>query len=326
MSDMINSLLWSPFYTDRSNAPANDFVVTRNPNSDLDKNAFLQLLITQMRFQDPLNPVDDKEFLAQMAQFTALEQMQNMNATNQKSQAFSMIGKNIVPDVYNPLTYTIEEVIGQVSSVIIRNGEPMLVVNGRDVLVSDVVEVYEPYQMQSIYSSLATSQNMALIGKYIQAITVDGNFNPTGFVEGMVDSVRFSGGQTLLVVGGKEVFAPEVISIGNEMLIIGRDITCMIRSGEDYTETRGIITSVKLDASDAYLVVNGKEVKIDKLNYVSEARAYIGKTVNYEKVSGTASEIVIKDQITYLKIITVPADDDREEEYVLAPFAQIRGK
>ncbi len=43
------------------------------------KDAFLQLLVSQLRNQDPLNPVNDKEFLAQMAQFSSLEQMQNLN-------------------------------------------------------------------------------------------------------------------------------------------------------------------------------------------------------------------------------------------------------
>lgn len=49
-------------------------------SAELDKNAFLRLLITQLRFQDPLNPKDNSAFLAQMAQFSSLEQMQNLNA------------------------------------------------------------------------------------------------------------------------------------------------------------------------------------------------------------------------------------------------------
>jgi flagellar basal-body rod modification protein FlgD len=44
----------------------------------LDKNDFLKLLITQLRHQDPLNPLDQNEFLAQTAQFTSLEQLQNI--------------------------------------------------------------------------------------------------------------------------------------------------------------------------------------------------------------------------------------------------------
>lgn len=47
----------------------------------LDKDAFLKLLITQLNNQDPLNPMEDKEFIAQMAQFSTLEQIQSMNKT-----------------------------------------------------------------------------------------------------------------------------------------------------------------------------------------------------------------------------------------------------
>lgn len=53
--------------------------VSEVKNEELGKDAFLQLLVTQLRYQDPLSPMDNGEFIAQMAQFSALEQMQNMN-------------------------------------------------------------------------------------------------------------------------------------------------------------------------------------------------------------------------------------------------------
>lgn len=53
---------------------------------ELDKDAFLKLLTTQLANQDPLNPMEDKEFIAQMAQFSTLEQIQNMNKNLQASQ------------------------------------------------------------------------------------------------------------------------------------------------------------------------------------------------------------------------------------------------
>ena len=51
-------------------------------------------MVTQLKYQDPLQPTDDKEFIGQMAQFSSLEQMQNMN-TSMSVQAFSLIGKHI---------------------------------------------------------------------------------------------------------------------------------------------------------------------------------------------------------------------------------------
>lgn len=50
-------------------------------NGNLDKDAFLRLLTTQLSNQDPLNPMEDREFIAQLAQFTSLEQMQELNKT-----------------------------------------------------------------------------------------------------------------------------------------------------------------------------------------------------------------------------------------------------
>ncbi|NLV89706.1 MAG: flagellar hook capping protein [Tissierellia bacterium] len=61
--------------------------VKSTSNNDLDKNAFLKLLTVQLSNQDPLNPIEDREFIAQLAQFSSLEQMQNLNATiNTKSE------------------------------------------------------------------------------------------------------------------------------------------------------------------------------------------------------------------------------------------------
>lgn len=64
--------------------------------SNLDKDAFLQLLVCQMQNQDPLNPSTDTEFVSQLATFSQLEQLQNLSSTSEKSQAFSLVGKDVV--------------------------------------------------------------------------------------------------------------------------------------------------------------------------------------------------------------------------------------
>jgi len=82
-------------------------------SNDLGKDAFLMLLITQLRNQDPMSPMEDKEFIAQLAQFSSLEQMQTMNSKLEplaasfelfaKSQsAAGMIGRTITATDPNP--------------------------------------------------------------------------------------------------------------------------------------------------------------------------------------------------------------------------------
>jgi len=81
---------------------------SRAVSNELGKDAFLRLLIAQLQNQDPLNPMDDREFIAQMAQFSALEQMTNMNKTLEnmasldKYSAVSYVGKTILFEYENP--------------------------------------------------------------------------------------------------------------------------------------------------------------------------------------------------------------------------------
>src|SRR4249919_3544186 len=68
----------------------------------LGKDDFLKLLVTQLQHQDPMNPMDDKDFMGQMAQFSSLEQITNLVAATQQqafssqmSQAVSLIGHQV---------------------------------------------------------------------------------------------------------------------------------------------------------------------------------------------------------------------------------------
>lgn len=89
----------------QANNEFNAVVGKQKNGANLDKNAFMLLLVTQFKYQDPLNPMDDKEFVSQMAQFSSLEQLINLNtsmgsltdATNnqQMINATSYIGKQV---------------------------------------------------------------------------------------------------------------------------------------------------------------------------------------------------------------------------------------
>ncbi len=70
-----------------SSSAISSAVSSETGSSTLDRDAFMLLLVTQFQYQDPLNPMEDKEFIAQLAQFSSLEQMMNMNESMQSLTA-----------------------------------------------------------------------------------------------------------------------------------------------------------------------------------------------------------------------------------------------
>lgn len=133
-------------------------------NSALGKDAFLKLLITQLQNQDPTNPMDDRDFIAQMAQFSSLEQMQNMTKTmesllvsQQQTQLMNyttFVGKEVK---WHELTeekdekgdYIVNEGTGVIESLKFVNGEAVFV-------LADGKEIY-PGNISTILSGASTS-------------------------------------------------------------------------------------------------------------------------------------------------------------------------
>ena len=111
---------------------------TTKTNNELGKDDFLQLLVTQLQHQDPLAPMEDKDFIAQMAQFTSLEQMKNMNNAVQITQATSYIGKQVTW-----ADDTGAEQTGVVNSVKIVNREPKLVIGEKSIALSKILSITE---------------------------------------------------------------------------------------------------------------------------------------------------------------------------------------
>lgn len=127
--------------------------LTSGVNQELDKDAFMQLLVAQMQNQDPLEPQSNEEFVAQLANFSSLEQMELMNANletmavldqsnallSQLSESSSLIGKQVHWDDLE----TGAAGTGIVDSVKLQDGLTLLEVNGQEIPLFTVTEVQE---------------------------------------------------------------------------------------------------------------------------------------------------------------------------------------
>ena len=109
--------------------------------SELGKDQFMKILVAQLRFQDPLRPMDDREFISQMAQFSALEQMQNLNREFSNVKAMNMLG-NFISAKIDGEGPEPEILKGLVESVAFENGRTNVLVDGRFIAVEDIVEVH----------------------------------------------------------------------------------------------------------------------------------------------------------------------------------------
>ena len=116
---------------------------TGKSGGNLGKDAFLQLLVTQMKYQDPLNPQDNSEYIAQLATFSQLEEMQNMSNTLQVSQASSLTGETVIMKTKSTVTGELTYVTGKVDYVVIENSKAYLCINGNNYSIDDLDTVID---------------------------------------------------------------------------------------------------------------------------------------------------------------------------------------
>jgi len=122
-------------------------------DTTLGKDDFLKILVTQLRNQDPSQPLQDRDFIAQMAQFSSVEQLMNMSEEMTKlrqslGSASSLIGMTVewngMSDTGIGTTYS-----GIVEAITIRDGVQHASVGGRDVKVDDLTTItYVPSSAQ----------------------------------------------------------------------------------------------------------------------------------------------------------------------------------
>ena len=190
----------------------------KTPSNNLGKDDFLKLLMTQLQNQDPSNPVEDTEFIAQMAQFSTLEQITNMNSTmerfielQEQSQLISyhqFIGKDVNWHKVNELENGESEVIegsGKIQSIQYYNKNVLFI-------LEDGTELYPANisQINKTMSETSLLQASMMIGKTVSYLN-----NENEEKSAIVSSVSFKNGLTsyLLDDGDTSITAKDIIKI-----------------------------------------------------------------------------------------------------------------
>lgn len=201
--------------------------------SILGKDDFLKLLVTQLSYQDPLEPVKNEEFIAQTAQFSALEQMQNLN-----DNFIEFMAKQTMADYAAASQFVGKEVKVESSTFAIENSEPMPlgfilpqraevtvdIYDAKSTLGGDLVKQLElgtqDADTHQVVLANETGEGASLPdGVYTYSITA---INEAGesvevnqFISGQVDSVIYEDKQAFLSINGQLIPVENILSVEN---------------------------------------------------------------------------------------------------------------
>ena len=218
----------SPIQTDSNGNPK-----ATGSMQTLGKDDFLQLFVAKMQHQDPMNPASDEDFIAQLAQFSTLEQMNNIadgiESSNQwdfmqmqslnNNMAANLIGKEIrasydgvyYDQISSPtINFTIQDYAQEITFTI-RNSEGAIV---NTIKANEV----KPGSGNVTWDGTNMSGNRVAEGYYtIEATGTHGNgstFTPSLTLTGIVDAISYQNGSAFLNVNGTQIPLGDVTWIG----------------------------------------------------------------------------------------------------------------
>ncbi|MDI3472623.1 MAG: flagellar basal-body rod modification protein FlgD [Thermotogaceae bacterium] len=189
----------------------------RNTSGTLDKDAFLRLLVTELKNQNPMEPMDNREFISQMAQFSTLEQISNLSnsiekfveteSVAMKLNAVGLIGKKVVIE-----GKSLQLESGQTDSIIFsldENAEVVLkIYDENGTLVSmENLGTLEAGMHSYLWDGRSNDGVMLPDGEYtyeLKAITPEGEKEIGGLEEGEIEAVQFSDDGIYVIVNGNK--------------------------------------------------------------------------------------------------------------------------
>lgn len=214
--------------------PVNIAVPQKRSSDIMGKEDFLRLLITQLKYQNPLEPLESQEFASQLAQFSSLEQLSTLNETMAESQAANIM---LINSISNAMA------AGLIGKRMLAESDMLFHVEGRpDLMQFNLADLATSVKLRIVNSAgiviyeedlgaktagnnsfvwdgMDKNGNMVADGEYrfeIETVGVDGESVPSAlFTTGVISAVRYRNGEAFLIVNNVEIPLREVREILN---------------------------------------------------------------------------------------------------------------
>ncbi len=197
-----------------------EYFSTDSTNDELGQDAFLALMVEQMKNQDILEPTDNSEYIAQMAQFSSLQEMQNMSYYSNANYATSLVGKTVSLGAFDNETGQVVDTVGVVQSVVLEGKNFAIMVNGTPYELKNVMEVMESSQIpDKDDNSEPELSALEMIGNFVKIETINSDTNEIEKFVGFVESLALDeNGEYQLVIDGKQYKVDDVVEILGESI------------------------------------------------------------------------------------------------------------
>ncbi|NLT57778.1 MAG: hypothetical protein GXX99_02310 [Clostridiales bacterium] len=191
-----------------------DSVATKQrvAKNELDRSDFLQLLAAQLQYQNPLEPMSDTEFVAQLAQFNSLQQMEQLNTTMTNAQYYNMVGKYVYAELN--VAGQLVAVSGVVDSVFVDKGVTYFEVGGQ---YYEAAKFNQVYDKDLFTGGLSLLEAGTLIGRQVEGLH-QGEDGDMVKVTGKITRVEMEKGILTVTLDGdpgKKLYAANITVIAD---------------------------------------------------------------------------------------------------------------
>ncbi len=268
------------FLMENSNRITTSSAIQGKGVEEMGMDDFFNLLVAQMTNQDMMNPADNTQMVAQMAQFSALQAMNTVAEYQQSTNALSYVGKNVtiahVTEAGDMVSIT-----GDVEKVTFYDGKPQVYVNGKAYDLYTVMQVNSSSGSSAIGSALNSAASY--IGKYVTLTAERKNGDPYD-LSGKVTSVTVKGGKAHVILdGGDESYAVDSITdvstapieqkqnLSEAASYIGKYVTVAVDDGNGGTVSRsGYVEDVEMRDGSAFITL--RDGSVHQLSSVTRVR------------------------------------------------------